>query len=71
MKIEKSVIIQRGDSDCVHYEIINTSSYGEPLIGRCVKCGRTKDYTVLHKKRRIYGANWLMSRPEDRPKKGG
>lgn len=32
---------------CAHYEIIPTPEPGKPLIGRCIYCGRERNYTEL------------------------
>jgi hypothetical protein len=39
-------IIKRGKVRCVHHEEV--CEQGEILVGTCIKCGRIKNYTILH-----------------------
>ena len=62
-------ILKIGNPKCVHYEIISPLMPDEHEIGTCLYCGRMKDYTVMHKKRRIYGTEWLAGQPKKKTRR--
>ncbi len=58
----KHATIAEGNPDCVHYEVICQEwEYDLHWIGRCRKCGRVRDYTLLQA---VYQNNRSLSNLE-------